>query len=133
MVQHALPSLARAGKRPALWFVRCGLRSFQLDCHDRRGVEEGSLTDVWSKDPRRKRGWLASTRGNVIVAAFVLVAAGAAGYLSWSPPSRVDCETMVGQSQAVLDQADKDLKAASATGTAARCSAYKKRVSALTE
>ena len=91
------------------------------------------MTDVWSKDPRRKRGWLASTRGKVVGAAFILAAAGTAAYMAWAPPGRVDCETMVGQSQAVLDQADKDLKAASTVGTAARCSAYKKRVSALVE
>jgi hypothetical protein len=89
------------------------------------------LTDVWSKDPRRKQRGLASARGKVVGAAIILAAAGAATYQLWAPTARVDCETLVGRSTAAFEQADKDLKAASVTGTAARCSAYKARVAAL--
>jgi Tfp pilus assembly protein PilX len=86
--------------------------------------------NVWSSDPGRRRGG----RGSLIGAAVVVVGAlGAAAAYTWWPPERVDCETLVGQSQAALDKADRDLRAAGTAGTAARCNAYRARVTVLTE
>lgn len=85
--------------------------------------------NVWSSDPGRRRG----NRGKVIGAAVVWLAVlGGAAYLWW-PAERVDCETLVGRSQAALDQADRDLKAAGATSVAAKCNAYRERVTVLIE
>jgi len=85
--------------------------------------------NVWSSDPGRRRG----SSGKVIGAAVVWVALfGGAAYLLW-PAQPVDCETMVGRSQAALDQADKELKAAATSGTAAKCAAYRSRVAVLIE
>jgi len=64
--------------------------------------------------------------------AVALAAAGGAAYL-WSPAERVDCETLVGRSQAALDQADRDLRAAVTAGVTAKCNAYRTRVTALSE
>jgi Tfp pilus assembly protein PilX len=86
--------------------------------------------NVWSSDPGRRR----SGRGKLIGAAVVVLAAlGAAAAYTWWPAERVDCETLVGQSQTALDKADSDLRAASKVGTAARCNAYRARVTVLTE
>ena len=86
--------------------------------------------NVWSSDPGRRRG----SRGLLIGASLVVVAAlGAAAAYTWWPPERVDCETLVGQSQSALDKADHDLRAAGTAGTAARCNAYRARVTVLTE
>jgi hypothetical protein len=64
--------------------------------------------------------------------AVVLAAVGGVAWLWW-PAERVDCETLVGRSQAALEQADRDLKAASTAGVTAKCSAYRTRVTVLTE
>jgi Tfp pilus assembly protein PilX len=69
----------------------------------------------------------------VFGAAVVVVAAIGVTAWSWWPAERVDCETLVGRSQAALDQADRDLKAAGTAGTAAKCNAYRTRVTVLTE
>jgi len=75
-----------------------------------------------------------SVRGKVIgVAVVALAAAGVGAAYTWWPPQRVDCETLVGRSQAALDKADHDLRTASTAGTAARCTAYRARVTVLTE
>ncbi len=85
--------------------------------------------NVWSSDPRRRR----SGRGKLVAAAVVVLAAlGAAVAYTWWPAERVDCETLVGGSQAALDDADRDLRAAGTAG-AAKCNAYRKRVTVLTE
>jgi hypothetical protein len=85
--------------------------------------------NLWSPGPGRRRG----NRGKVFGAAVVaLGAVGGAAYLWW-PAQRVDCETLVGRSQAALDQADKELKAAGTAGTTAKCNAYRVRVTVLTE
>jgi hypothetical protein len=90
--------------------------------------------NVWSTDPgvKSKGGLLASSRGKVIGSVVVAAAVGATTYLWW-PAARVDCETLVGRSQTALDQADRDLKAASGSGAAAKCAAYRTRVTVLTE
>jgi hypothetical protein len=67
--------------------------------------------------------------GSVILVAAAIVGA---AWLWW-PAQRYDCETLVGQSLAKLDQADKDMKASATAGTAAKCAAYRERVSALAE
>jgi hypothetical protein len=86
--------------------------------------------NVPSSDGGRGR----SGRGKVIGVAVVAVAAiGVGAAYTWWPPQRVDCETLVGRSQAALDKADRDLRAASTAGTAARCTAYRTRVTVLTE
>jgi len=90
--------------------------------------------NVWSTDPRppNRRGWLSSARGRP--GSVILVAAAIAGAAwIWWPAQRYDCETLVGQSTAKLDQADKDMKASATAGTAAKCAAYRERVSALAE
>ncbi len=84
-----------------------------------------------SLDPGRRR----VSRGKLFVAGVVvaLVAVGGGAAYMWWPAERVDCETLVGRSQAAMDQADRDLKAASAAGVTARCNAYRARVTVLTE
>ena len=90
--------------------------------------------NVWSTDPRSPgtRGLLSSPRGRV-AGAVVIAAAVAAGAFIWWPVQKVDCETLFGRSQAALDQADKDMKASAVAGTAAKCTAYRARVTALAD